>query len=173
MNWASLAEFAAMGGYGAYVWGAFGVTALARLVAAHGMLLRFGGGLVMLAFAVAIWRARPTLRGGDQGPPLRTMAAILAMTLTNPATLLFFVGAFGAVGFVAIGPDDAAQRVNAALVVAGTFAGSMLWWLALSGVAWRLRGRFGDRHLARLNRITAVALAGFAVAAVASGLATG
>ena len=28
MNWSSAAEFAAMGGYGLYVWGAFGVTAL-------------------------------------------------------------------------------------------------------------------------------------------------
>ncbi|MBC8055488.1 MAG: heme exporter protein CcmD [Rhizobiales bacterium] len=28
MNWTSLAEFAAMGGYGLYVWGSFGVTAL-------------------------------------------------------------------------------------------------------------------------------------------------
>lgn len=25
MNWNSLSEFAAMGGYGAYVWGSFGV----------------------------------------------------------------------------------------------------------------------------------------------------
>ena len=28
MNWSSWSEFAAMGGYGLYVWGAFGVTAL-------------------------------------------------------------------------------------------------------------------------------------------------
>jgi heme exporter protein D len=28
MNWSSLAEFAAMGGYGLYVWGSFGVTAV-------------------------------------------------------------------------------------------------------------------------------------------------
>jgi heme exporter protein D len=28
MNWSSLADFAAMGGYGLYVWGSFGVTAL-------------------------------------------------------------------------------------------------------------------------------------------------
>jgi heme exporter protein D len=26
MNWGSLAEFIAMGGYGGYVWGSFGVT---------------------------------------------------------------------------------------------------------------------------------------------------
>ena len=28
MNWGSLAEFLAMGGYGLYVWGSYGVTAL-------------------------------------------------------------------------------------------------------------------------------------------------
>jgi len=41
MKWGSLAAFVAMGGYGAYVWGAYGVTAvliaieLALLVARH------------------------------------------------------------------------------------------------------------------------------------------
>ena len=29
MNWSSWSEFAAMGGYGLYVWGAFGMSALA------------------------------------------------------------------------------------------------------------------------------------------------
>ena len=32
MNWNSPAEFFAMGGYGFYVWGSFGVTALALLI---------------------------------------------------------------------------------------------------------------------------------------------
>ncbi len=27
MNWGSVSEFAAMGGYGVYVWGSYGVTA--------------------------------------------------------------------------------------------------------------------------------------------------
>ena len=34
MQWNSLAEFLAMGGYGLYVWGSFGVTALALAVEA-------------------------------------------------------------------------------------------------------------------------------------------
>ncbi|UCD69084.1 MAG: heme exporter protein CcmD [Betaproteobacteria bacterium] len=29
MNWGSVSEFFAMGGYGLYVWGSYGVTALA------------------------------------------------------------------------------------------------------------------------------------------------
>jgi heme exporter protein D len=32
MNWNSLSDFLAMGGYALYVWGSFGVTALALLV---------------------------------------------------------------------------------------------------------------------------------------------
>jgi len=32
MNWGSVGEFFAMGGYGLYVWGSYGVTALAILV---------------------------------------------------------------------------------------------------------------------------------------------
>jgi len=41
MNWASVGEFVAMGGYGLYVWGSYGVTAIvivweiAMLVARH------------------------------------------------------------------------------------------------------------------------------------------
>jgi heme exporter protein D len=32
MNWGSPAEFFAMGGYGLYVWGSFGVTAVALVI---------------------------------------------------------------------------------------------------------------------------------------------
>lgn len=34
MNWGSASEFFAMGGYGFYVWGSFGVTAAALLIEA-------------------------------------------------------------------------------------------------------------------------------------------
>ncbi len=149
---------------------AFGVTAVANLLADHALALRLGGGLIMLVFAVVIWRSAPKLREEDSdASTLRMAAATLTLTLTNPATILFFVGAFGAVGFVGIGHDSPEHRINAALVVAGTFAGSMLWWLTVTGVARRLRGRITDDHLRLLNRGTAVMLALFAVAAVATG----
>jgi heme exporter protein D len=32
MNWGSLSDFLAMGGYGSYVWGSYGVTALCILL---------------------------------------------------------------------------------------------------------------------------------------------
>jgi threonine/homoserine/homoserine lactone efflux protein len=149
---------------------AFGVGAVAHLLADHALVLRLGGGLIMLAFAVVIWRSAPKLRDAEQASALRMAAATLTLTLTNPATILFFVGAFGAVGFTGIGHDTPGHQVNAALVVAGAFSGSMLWWLIVTGIARRLRDRITDGHLRTLNRGTAIALGVFAVAAVISGV---
>ena len=93
------------------------------------------------------------------------------MTLTNPATLFFFLGSFGAIGFVAIGHGAPANLIHSALVVGGVFVGSMLWWLVISGGARALSGRVTDRHLLWLNRVTAAALAVFGAVAVGRGLA--
>ncbi len=40
MNWGSLGEFLAMGGYGLYVWGSFGMTALAIVIELTGLAAR-------------------------------------------------------------------------------------------------------------------------------------
>ena len=150
---------------------AFGVAAVARLLANHAFALRLGGGLIMLTFAVVIWRSAPKLSDDEhEGSVLRMALATLTLTLTNPATILFFVGAFGAVGFTGIGHDSPPHLINAALVVAGTFAGSMLWWVTVTSIARRLRGRINDDHLRLLNRGTAVALGVFAIAAVVAGV---
>ncbi len=149
---------------------AFSVSAVAHLLADYALALRLGGGLIMLIFAVAIWRSAPKLRDDDQASVMRMAAATLTLTLTNPATILFFVGAFGAVGFVGIGHDTPDHLFNAGVVVAGTFAGSMLWWIVVTSLARRLRDRITDRHLRLLNRGTAVALGIFAVAAAAAGV---
>ena len=150
---------------------AFGMTAVAQLLAEYALVLRFGGGAIMLAFAIFIWQSTPRLRG-DGGPAsiVRMTLAVLTLTLTNPATILFFVAAFGAVGFTGIGHGSPDALIHAGLVVTGTFTGSMLWWLLVTGIARKLRGRITDHHLRLLNRGTAVALGMFAIAAVVSGV---
>ncbi|MFM9879962.1 MAG: heme exporter protein CcmD [Burkholderiaceae bacterium] len=40
MNWASLSDFLAMGGYGLYVWGSFGMVALTLAAEVTQLLLR-------------------------------------------------------------------------------------------------------------------------------------
>lgn len=150
---------------------AFGLAAVTHMLDLHEGLIRIVGGLVMLAFAVVIWRAAPHLgavRARGSGP--RMAAAVFGMTLTNPATLFFFLGSFGAVRFVEIGHDTPLHVLNAGLVVAGVFLGSMLWWVMVSGGAARLRGRITDAYLVVLNHATAVVLALFGVVAVYLGV---
>ncbi len=55
MNWTSWADFTAMGGYGLYVWGSFGVAALA-----------------LLGELVSLRARRRALREVEATPPLRT-----------------------------------------------------------------------------------------------------
>lgn len=150
---------------------AFGLTFVTRTLDVHGGLVRIVGGLIMLAFAVVVWRAAPHL--GHDRPQLsaaRMATVVFGLTLTNPATLLFFLGSFGAVRFVAIGHDSAFHLFNAGLIVAGVFAGSMLWWLLVSGVAAAMRGRIADRHLRILNHATAIVLAAFGIVAIVLGV---
>lgn len=150
---------------------AFGLTLVTRALDVHGGLVRIVGGLVMLAFAVVVWRAAPHL--GHDRPQISTprMATVVfGLTLTNPATLLFFLGSFGAVRFAAIGHDSPLHLFNAGLVVAGVFVGSMLWWLLVSGAAAAMRGRITDAHLVLLNHATAVILTVSGIVAVVLGV---
>ena len=152
---------------------AFGLAAVSLLLDEHEQLIRVCGGLVMLAFAVVIWRAAPHLDKTAQHVSwLRMSVMTFGMTLTNPATLFFFLGSFGAIGFTAIGHDTPRHLVNSGLVVAGVFAGSMLWWLLVSAAARKLRDRITDATLVTLNHVTAVVLALFGLVAIGASVFT-
>jgi putative LysE/RhtB family amino acid efflux pump len=151
---------------------AFGLTALASLINAHGDPVRLAGGLVLIGFGVAVWKSAPHL--ADPGRPMprtRHLAlATLVLTITNPATLLWFAGAFGSIGFKSIGHATPTHLANSALLVAGVFLGSMLWWLAVASAANVLKGRLEDRHLTTINHVSAVLLILFGIAAIIAGL---
>ena len=130
-------------------------------------------GILGLVFAALIWRASPQLGGaGEQRPALHMAAVTFGMTMTNPATLFFFIGGIGAAGLAGMGHATPAQWLHSALLVAGVFTGSMLWWVTVSIAARAFRGRVADRHLARINQFTAGALALFGVGAIGAGLLT-
>jgi len=150
---------------------AFGLAAVTRALDVHEGSIRIVGGVVMLVFAALIWRTAPHLaRDRPRTSSSRMAVAVFGMTLTNPATLFFFLGSFGAVRFTGIGHDTPLHLFNAGLVVAGVFVGSMLWWVFISGAAAALRGRITDTHLVVLNHVTAAALAVFGVVAIYLGI---
>ena len=151
---------------------AFGLGAVGVLLREHDAAIRSIGGLAMIGFAVMIVRATPHLGDGSTEGGSRLAALGFSMAITNPATMLFFVGSFGAIGFLELGHDTVAHRINAALLVGGVLAGSMLWWLIVTGIASRFAGRVSDVHLRRLNQFTAIALALFGAVAIFAAMGT-
>jgi len=78
-----------------------------------------------------------------------------ALTITNPITILAFAAIFAKVGI-----SQSGLYLEIGALVAGVFAGSLVWWLGLSFGIAGLRRVFGTVSLTWLNRISGVILAG-------------
>src|SRR5688572_4679029 len=87
--------------------------------------------------------ARP--EQGRLGGPLGVWGSMVALTATNPATILSFAALFASIGAGTGGP------AGAATVVAGVFLGSVAWWALLTGIVAGLRARLTPRVVRALN----------------------
>lgn len=91
----------------------------------------------------------------------------LALTLTNPMTILLFVAIFASIGFA----SSSDPVYTAIFIIAGVFSGSMLWWLTLSTFISMIRTKLSDKVMGWVGRIAGMAIFGFGIiAAVASGI---
>lgn len=148
--------------YGAIV--GFGLTALSSLLLDHRVGIRVGGGLLLLYLGVRSFRAEPAetaaptsdVQGlcGDYG-------STFLLTITNPVTVLAFVGIFTGLGVSVSG-----NRIEAAVLVGGVFFGSALWWFVLSAAVSRFRDRFTRPVVRRVNQLAGVVVVGFGLLAL-------
>lgn len=148
--------------YGAV--GAFGVSGLIAALTDARRWLVPAGAAFLLWMAWGTWRARPAEQAARSGeasgarPPglLACFAGTFLLTLSNPATILSFIAVFGALA-------GRFQGGSPLLMVAGVFTGSALWWWLLSTLAGRWRERFDAAWRRRINRASALLLAGLAL----------
>jgi threonine/homoserine/homoserine lactone efflux protein len=157
--------------YGAIA--AFGLTAVTQALVGIDQLLGIIGGVVLLVLAVRSLRVE--LARGDTPPQARAersrlgspgaaWASMVALTLTNPATILSFAALFASIGAGTGGPPGAVA------VVAGVFAGSVAWWALLTGLVAGLRARMTPRVVRWLNVASALVIGAFGVIAIGLGL---
>ena len=157
--------------YGAIA--AFGLTAITGLLVGIDRALGLVGGTVLLVIAVRSLRATltttdaPAARAerGRLDSPLGAWASMVALTLTNPATILSFGALFASIGAGTGGPAGAMS------VVLGVFAGSVAWWAALTGAIAVLRARLTPRVIRWLNVASALLIGAFGLIAIALSLA--
>jgi threonine/homoserine/homoserine lactone efflux protein len=146
---------------------AFGLTAISAILVSRQSWLRAFGGLFLCFLGVKTLLARPPQ--DEPAPPAQKMRlgsaylSTFALTLTNPLTILFFVGIFASLG---LGTGGSPARPG--LVVIGVFLGSASWWLVLSSVTSLLRGKVSGTGLLWVNRISGLIIIAFGVTALLS-----
>jgi threonine/homoserine/homoserine lactone efflux protein len=155
------------GTYGAIA--AFGLTAVTDVLLDWRRALAVVGGLFLLWLA---WRTLrsvpdaasvpglepPARRSGLPGAYLST----LALTLTNPMTILSFAALF--VGLGVTGGDV----LGATLLTLGVFLGSASWWVVLVTVVGAFRSRITVRGLRWVNIVSGLLIGAFAIIALLS-----
>jgi threonine/homoserine/homoserine lactone efflux protein len=148
--------------YGAMA--AFGLTALTNLLVSQQTWLRIVGGLYLCYLGVKTFVARPADKPAEikAGSLVGAFFSTLLLTLTNPATIVSFIGVFAGFGLGA----GAGSYSTAGVMVAGVFLGSAFWWLLLSGGVGCLRDRFDARKLTWVNRFSGLVILTFGLAAL-------
>jgi threonine/homoserine/homoserine lactone efflux protein len=142
---------------------AFGITAISNVMIGAKTWLGITGGIFLIALGWQTFTSKPAQHPAQSNASsLNTMyLTTFALVLTNPISILYFVGIIASVG-------AASTPTSAAWMVAGVFAGSALWWLTLASIANSLRDKITPRALGFVNRASGIIIAGFGMFAVIS-----
>jgi threonine/homoserine/homoserine lactone efflux protein len=145
---------------------AFGITVIAGFVEAHLGVVKLVGGIVLVLFGVvvALRRTPDDTEREDDDSRLGMVGAGVAsfvLAVTNPGMLFGFLGIFGGLGNYTVSHH---RFDNAAILVLGVMAGSLLWWVVLSAGVTRFRGKFRASWLHAFNLVAGGALALFGIA---------
>ena len=153
--------------YGAIA--AFGLAAITDVLVNARVALGLAGGVFLLGLAWQTIRSSPTEAATPAPTGRRGYAgaylSILALTMANPMTILSFGALYAGLG-VTTGATG-----GAASVVVGVLLGSATWWVVLTTVVGRLRGRMTSSWIQRINIGSGVLIGAFALVAIASALA--
>ncbi len=152
---------------------AVGLTAVARLIEGYSMPLKLVGGIILIGYGIYNFRARVT--DPRDGCPVETkqvgestlgaaIAGTFALTITNPATLIGFTALFAAFGSI-FGED--ATFGAAAAVVLGVFAGSALWWFAITTLTGTFHRHIDAGSMRKINHVSGVIVSIFGLVVLA------
>ena len=138
---------------------AFGLTAISGFLLQHSTWIGLAGGTFLMYLGIKCLIAVPVeIQENEQEETnlARAFLSTLALTLTNPPTILAFAAIFAGLGLVT------SDYGAAALVVLGVFLGSASWWILLATGAGWLRERMGPKLLRAINVVAGLSILGFA-----------
>jgi len=143
---------------------AFGLAVLAQFLIDEAQTLRLVGGVFLMYLGVRTVFARSASASGSEVTAglASAFATTFALTLSNPMTILSFIGIFAGLS---------AFEQPTPLVI-GVFVGSAAWWLILAGMANRLRSRLSPPLYRAVNLASGAVIVAFGAQSVVLALST-
>jgi len=143
---------------------AFGLTAVSGALVSQQVGIRLLGGLFLCYLGISAFRSRPTVAASapQSHGLLLSFGSTFLLTVTNPMTILSFLAVFAGLGIA----SGRSAYGESAMLVAGVFAGSALWWFLLSGAASLLRQRLTTGAMVWVNRCSGLLVLAFGIAAL-------
>src|SRR3954469_24083996 len=117
----------------------FGLTLISKLLVDMSFFLQFLGGVLLCFVGIKALKA-PASMTESNGQQIKFKDAYLEtlfLTLTNPATIISFIGVYAGLGL----GSKAQTHGSAASLTLGVFLGSAAWWMVLSGLTSLMRVR--------------------------------
>ncbi|NET48100.1 MAG: LysE family transporter [Merismopedia sp. SIO2A8] len=144
-----------------------GLSAISDFLVNQQILLKVGGGLFLGYLGIRTFLSRAdnsnaTHERSERHTLLKAYSSTLALTLTNPATILSFTAIFAGLGIANH------SREGALLLISGVFCGSALWWLLLSGGVAVTRDRVTPVTMRWINRMSGTIITAFGLLALLS-----
>jgi len=93
---------------------------------------------------------------------LKNLFTTFLLTISNPMTILSFIGVFAALGKVGSNESDIF------LIILGVFCGSLLWWLILATSIAQIRHKISKELMAKIKILSGIILIGFGIYGICS-----
>lgn len=128
--------------------------------------IRLLGGIFLLYLGGRMILARPVEDGASGSAAEKAGVggayfSALALTLSNPATILMFVGVFAGIQPAGVGG-------SVLPLISGVFCGSLSWWLLLTCCVGIFRRRLSGRAMLWINRCSGGLIILFGLASIIS-----
>jgi len=122
--------------------------------------LRLFGGILLVLLGIWYYFKRPESLSKQVAARAdhSDFVTTFLLNLTNPTTVLSFLAVLEVLGL-----SEHRPAWLTLIMIGGIFAGSMGWWLILTGITNHFRERFNDRAMLWMNRIGGIAIGAFGV----------
>ncbi len=136
---------------------ALGLAGVSAFVLAWEKQLHLAAGLFLIWLGLKTFFTKDEDRVADVAPAASlggAFFATVALTLTNPPTIVMFAAVF-----TALAPTSGFDPTVALATVGGVLTGSFLWWVGVVAVVSALRAALGRRIRVWIDRVAGVVLA--------------